>query len=93
MLQINGAYSPMVGYAQILKKLAYPEILSYHLSHEKGCLRKEVCLGSIIVEWGPIAYDLYKGSPTAYFRALFLRSDALGVDWGVYQQEAANPDK
>ena len=40
MLRINSAYSPIVGYAQILKKLDYPEILSYHLSHEKGCLRK-----------------------------------------------------
>jgi hypothetical protein len=36
MPQINGVYSPMVGYAYILKKLTYQEFLSYHVSQKKG---------------------------------------------------------
>lgn len=33
------------GMPKFCKKLKYQEILSYHVSHEKGCLRKEVCFG------------------------------------------------
>jgi hypothetical protein len=40
-------------FAQILKKLTYQEILSYHPSHAKRCLNKEGCFGSSNLEMVP----------------------------------------
>jgi hypothetical protein len=40
-------------YAKFWENLTSQEILSYHASHGNGCLRKEVCSGSKIVEKVP----------------------------------------
>jgi hypothetical protein len=39
--------------AQNLKELTYEEILSYHASHEKSCIKKQVGVGSDNLEIVP----------------------------------------
>jgi hypothetical protein len=72
----------MAGYAQILNKLAYPKILSYHISHQKDASEKR-CIGGNNHRMGPDSMTYIRDHPLLVFGLSFLAL-ALSAWIGAY---------